>query len=368
MLEQLKNHFRKFDWLLLAAVLFLALLGLLEIYSISLGQGGSSVLNFRKQALFIGLGVIALLGFSLIDYNFYKSIHRYLYLAGAGLLGVVLVFGQTIKGTKGWFSLLGLGIQPVEFVKLILIIFLARMFANASVKTRPLKYFLLSGSAAGILAFLVLLQPDFGAAMILMVIWLLLLFFFGFDRKYFVMIAISAVVVFAIAWAFVFQDYQKQRIITFVNPTYDSLNQGYNISQAMIAVGSGGLTGRGLGFGSQSQLKFLPEAHTDFIFAVVAEEFGLVGVLFFLGFYLLLFIRAIACLRNLKDDFAMFIVLGGVGLLFVEMFINVGMNVGLMPVVGIALPFVSYGGSSILASFVLIGIIEGIIIKSRSRY
>ena len=150
-----------------------------------------------------------------------------------------------------------------------------------------------------------------------------------------------------------------------MNPTYNSLNQGYNISQAIIAVGSGGVTGRGVGFGSQSQLKFLPEAHTDFIFAVISEELGFMGIVLLLLFYGLFFFSCLAAIRKSKDDFAIFFILGSVGLIFIEMFINIGMNIGLMPVVGIALPFISYGGSSIVASFILIGIIQNIIIKSK---
>jgi len=260
----------------------------------------------------------------------------------------------------------GFGIQPVELIKIILIIFLARMFSNPAFKTRPLKYFLLSGAATMVFVALVLAQPDFGSALILLFIWVFMLIVTGFHRRYFIAIFLIAAVIFSGAWLFFFKDYQKQRILTFLNPSYNSLNQGYNINQAIIAVGSGGLTGRGVGFGSQSQLKFLPESHTDFIFAVIAEELGFLGIMLVFSFYGVFFLRSIKSLEKINDDFAIFVVLGGVGLIFVEMFTNIGMNIGLLPVVGIALPFISYGGSSVLASLLLVGVIQNIIIKSRT--
>jgi len=365
MMERLKLYFKSFDWLLLAAVLLLAFFGLIEIYSIAIGQGGGNFLDFQKQLAFVILGLLSFLGFSLIDSNFFKSFYRYLYIFAVVILSFVLLAGKTINGTKGWFSVAGLGIQPVELVKIVLIVFLARMFSNAAFKTRPLKYFILSGAATLFLVGLVLLQPDFGSALILLFVWIFMLLVAGFNKKYFIVIFLAAAIIFASAWFFFFKDYQKQRVLTFINPTYSSLDQGYNISQAIIAVGSGGLVGRGVGFGSQSQLKFLPEAHTDFIFAVVSEELGFLGVSLMLLFYSVLFFQSLAALRKLNDDFAIFFILGAVGLIFIEMFINIGMNIGIMPVVGIALPFISYGGSSVLANFILVGMIENIIIKSK---
>lgn len=366
MWQSLKQSLQRFDWVLFSSVLLLACFGLMEIYSIALGQGNQNFLNFKKQVLFIGLGVLLVFVFSLIDWRIFKSFYRYLYFLGAGLLGVVLVLGQAIRGTKGWFYIGGFGIQPVEFIKIILIVFLASFFSRVSAKVRPWKYFLLSGASSAFLIFLVLMQPDFGSALILFSIWLLMLIFVGFNRKYFVIIALVGIIAFAGSWFFFFKDYQKQRILTFLNPTRNSLKDGYNISQAIIAVGSGNLTGRGVGFGSQSQLKFLPEAQNDFIFAVISEELGFMGISLVFLFYAVLFFRCFLAVRQGNDDFAIFFILGVVGLIFIEMFINIGMNIGIMPVVGISLPFVSYGGSSILASFIMIGMIENIIIRSKA--
>jgi rod shape determining protein RodA len=171
-----------------------------------------------------------------------------------------------------------------------------------------------------------------------------------------------------LAWSFFFQEYQKQRILTFLNPGENALAEGYNVSQAIIAVGSGSLYGKGVGFGSQSQLKFLPEAQTDFIFAVIAEELGFLGSSLLLLFFALFFSRCIVAIKRLPNDFSIYFILGAMGLIFIQMFINIGMNIGIVPVVGISLPFVSYGGSAIISLFILTGIIENIIIKSKINY
>jgi rod shape determining protein RodA len=190
----------------------------------------------------------------------------------------------------------------------------------------------------------------------------------GFKRKYFAVIFAIFAIVFTVAWFLFFKTYQKERILTFFNPGENSLEQGYNVSQAMIAVGSGGIMGKGVGFGSQSQLKFLPEAHTDFIFAVISEELGFFGVSLIILFFAVFLFRSLAILKKVRNDFEAYIIIGISGLIFVQMFINIGMNLGIMPVVGIALPFVSYGGSSIIASFILAGIIENIAISAKLNY
>lgn len=277
----------------------------------------------------------------------------------------VIFFGHTIRGTKGWFYIGTFGIQPVEFIKFILILFLARYFSTSSLKSNPLKHLLITGAGALVFFLLVLAQPDFGSALLLFSIWLVLILAAGFPKKYFVVIFLVLAVLAAGGWAFYLKPYQKQRILTFLNPSFDSLNQGYNVSQAIIAVGSGGVTGRGVGFGSQSQLKFLPESQTDFIFAVVAEELGFLGAMLVFGFFGIFFARCLLNLKKINNDFGIFFILGAAGLIFIEMFINIGMNIGIMPVVGISLPFLSYGGSSMLSNLMLVGVIESIIIRSK---
>ncbi len=367
-MNKLIIYLKNFDWVLFFAVVLLLCFGLVEIYSIALGRGTADLLNFKKQLIFAGSGIILLFIFAFFDFNYLKQASKYLYVLAVAFLGAVLLLGRTINGTKGWFSILGLGLQPVEFVKIILIIFLAYFFSSRALKIRSTKQLIISALILLPLVFLTFIQPDFGSTVVLFLIWLAMLAVAGFNKKFFIILFILILVAGASLWFFSFKDYQKQRIITFINPHSDSLNQGYNATQAMIAVGSGGLIGRGVGFGSQSQLKFLPEAQTDFIFAVICEELGFLGVGLIFLFYGIIFYRCLTVTRRINNDFGIFIILGGVGLIFLEMFINISMNIGLLPIVGIALPFLSYGGSSIISTLIVVGIIENIIIKSKINY
>lgn len=278
------------------------------------------------------------------------------------------MFGSDIRGTRGWFYIGGMGIQPVEIIKIILLIFLAGYFADLATKVKTLRHFFVSAISAGFLMFLVLLQPDFGSSLMLGAIWLLMVIFADFPKKYLLGVLVSVLIIFTLSWSFFFKDYQRQRVMTFLNPGENALAEGYNISQAIIAVGSGSWNGKGVGFGSQSQLKFLPEAQNDFIFAVIAEELGFLGVSLVIFFFVLFFSRCLAAVKRLPNDFSIYFVLGAAGLIFIQMFINIGMNIGIMPVVGLSLPFISYGGSSIFSLFILTGIIENIIIKSKINY
>lgn len=368
MLSRFRLYLKNFDWLIFAAVVLLIAFSLVEIYSVALGQEKFSLLNFQKQFFFAGLGIVLLFLFAFIDSYFLKSFSRYFYILGALVLLAVLIFGSTIRGTKGWFNVFGFGLQPVEFVKIVLILFLANFFSGLATKVKTSRHFFMSAISAFFLIFLVLLQPDFGSALILGTIWLIMIIAAGFSKKYFLIVGVAVLIIFTISWFLLFKEYQKERIMTFLNPTANSLESGYNISQAMIAVGSGGLMGKGVGFGSQSQLKFLPEAQNDFIFAVIAEELGLLGVLLVLGFYSLFFFRCLMTLKKINNDFGIYFIIGAAGLIFIQMFINIGMNLGIMPVVGLPLPFVSYGGSSLLSLLILVGIIENIIIKSKISY
>jgi len=359
---------KNFDWLIFAAVILLIAFSLVEIYSVALGQEKFSLLNFQKQIIFAGLGIVLLFVFTFIDAFFLKSLSKYFYILGVIISGIVLVIGSTVNGTKGWFNILGFGLQPVEFVKIILILFLANYFSSLATKVKTSRHFFISVASAGLLMFLVLMQPDLGSALILGAIWLIMIIAAGFPKKYFAIIGLAVIVISLFSWFFLFKEYQKERVQTFLNPSANSLQSGYNSAQAMIAIGSGGLMGKGVGFGSQSQLKFLPEAQTDFIFAVISEELGLLGVLLILGFYSLFFFRCFINLRRVGNDFGIYFIIGSAGLIFIQMFINIGMNLGIMPVVGLPLPFVSYGGSSLLSLLILVGIIENIIIKSKISY
>ncbi len=363
-LEYLKN----FDWILFLATMLLVSLSLAEIYSIALSNESLGMINFKKQAFFIGLGIVLIFFTSFINFLSFRSFANYVYIAGIALLMLVLVLGKTVRGTTGWFNFGGFSMQPVEFIKIVLIIFLARYYSGVSIKLNPFKHLVFSGLGALILIALVLMQPDFGSALLLFMLWSGMVVVSGFKKKYFLIIAVVLMFTFASGWFLFFKDYQKQRLMTFFNPTANALNEGYNINQAIIAVGSGGLAGRGIGFGSQSQLKFLPESSNDFIFAVISEELGFFGVSLVIVLFGIIFLRLIRAVKIVGDDFGVYFLLGACILLFIEMFINIGMNIGIMPVVGISLPFLSYGGSSIIASMLIIGICESIIIRSKFKY
>ena len=366
MFPRLLTVVKNLDWFLLVAVLLLVCFGLAELYSVSYSQGAGEFINFKKQlsAVLLGLGGMTILFF--IDYYFFYSYNNYFYLAGVLLLLAVLLFGATKHGTTGWFDWGVFSFQPVEAVKFFLLLFLARYFSGVSLSARPLKHLLVTGSGTLLLAGLVLLQPDFGSAAILLAVWLLLIMFVGFPRKYLTVLAMGVVVVGILSWQFFLQDYQKARVLSFVNPGA-ALHRDYNVNQAIIAVGAGGLAGRGLGFGSQSQLKFLPEAKSDFIFAVISEELGFVGVFLTLVFFAIFFGRLFRNLSKINNDFGIFFILGAAILIFVEMFTNIAMNMGLAPVVGIGLPFLSYGGSAMIAHLLIVGVLESIIIRSKIK-
>lgn len=368
MLSRLKAHFNNFDWLIVSALILLISFGLIEIYSVSLGRGGIDLLNFKKQIFFALTGLVLLIAFSFIDYHFLRSLNRYIFWGGVLVLIAVLIFGDTVRGTRGWFKVAGFAIQPVEFIKIVLIIFLSDYFAYLSTKVKTVRHFLSSLAYTLVFAILVMLQPDFGSAIILLGIWFVLILAAGFNYKYFLAIGLGTIILFSSAWFFFFDNYQKNRIINFASPGQNALESGYNISQSIIAIGSGGLVGKGVGFGSQSQLKFLPEAQNDFIFAVIAEELGFLGVALVLLLYLLLFWRVFRVIRKSNNDFAIYFLIGAMGLIFIQMFINIGMNLGIMPVVGLSLPFISYGGSSLLSLMIIMGIMQNILIKTKTSY
>lgn len=368
MFSRLKSYWKNFDWIIFAPIFLLVVFGLLEIYSVALGQENVDFINFKKQLFFAAMGFFLLFVFAFWSSSVWKNLSPYLYWLGALLLLILFIFGHSIRGHQSWFALGGFKLQPVEFAKIILILFLSKFFSDLATRVKQLRHFVYSALAAGIFIVLVLLQPDLGSALILGSIWLIIVIAAGFNRRYFLIVGLILAVVSIFSWFFLLQDYQKERLFTFLNPTSDALESGYNISQAMIAIGSGGLTGQGIGFGSQSQLKFLPEAHTDFIFSVVAEELGFLGVSLILAFYFIFFFRCFKVMKKINNDFGLYFLIGGAGLIFIQMFINIGMNMGIMPVVGLPLPFISYGGSSLISLLILVGMIENIIIKSRISY
>ena len=353
---------RKFDWWLFFSVIFLLSFSLLALYSLTI-LGGLNVMVFYKQLAFSIFGISILFFVSSLNYNSWKLYNRYLYILAVILLLAVLFFGTEVNGTKGWFYLFGFGIQPVEFAKLALIISLSNYLAR-NIKSLPAwRIFIETAVMTGILVGLVLLQPDTGSALVLISIWLVYLLLGGIPWKYLLTMFFAGLLFAFLAWGFLLADYQKDRFLVFTNPDLDPLASGYNIKQSMIAIGSGGLLGRGVGLGSQSQLKFIPERMTDFILAVIGEEFGFLGIGLLFILWGVFFWRLLSLADKAKNNFAYLLLGGIIFLFFIHVFVNMGMNLGVMPVVGLSLPFISQGGSFLLVCFLLLGIVENISIK-----
>ena len=346
---------QSWDILLLAFTVLLLVVGLAELYSSSISRPELSGL-FSRQLVAAVVGLSAMFAVSFVDYRSYRSWSKLIYILALGLLAAVLVFGQTLRGTTGWLRWGEIGFQPVELVKLMWVLVLASYLAYVGSPLNAKKT--ISATLLLIpLLILVLVQPDFGAGFMLLVVWAVLLGVVPKPARWWLVMG-GLIIIAVLVGSIFLQDYQQERILTFFNPNRDPLGSGYNVTQSVIAVGSGGLWGRGLGVGTQSQLKFLPEQHTDFVFASLAEELGLIGSLLVLALWLGFFSRLWRLLHRLRDDFAVLVVVGIFSLFAVQVVLNIGMNVGMAPVVGITLPFVSFGGSSLVSSLIAVGILQ----------
>lgn len=353
------------DWVVFGAALVLAVLGLVTMNSFT-GQDNF----FSKQPVWIALGVVVFFGASMVDW-------RFLRLSGiaAGIFGFLILpllflvlLGHEVKGAKSWLSLGGLGIEPIEFVKLALIIALAKYFSRRHIEIRNIRHILVSGAYAGIVFVLVALQPDFGSAIIIALIWLGMVLFSGLSRKHLALLLLLGASMFAGLWLFGFHDYQKQRVLTFINPAGDIRGAGYNAYQSTIAVGSGQLLGKGIGYGTQSKLRFLPEYQTDFIFAAFAEEWGFVGIGIVFALFGIIFWRVLRAAARGASNFETLFAVGVLCYLAAHFALHVGINLGVLPVTGTTIPFMSYGGSHILAEFLALGMLSGMNRYSRAAH
>lgn len=351
------RFFAKFDWILLSVTLLLLGVGLLALYSLS--SAGEGTDYFSRQAFFAGLGLGVMFFAASLDYRHIAKYSTAIYFLSIAVLLLVLLFGTTVRGTAGWISFGVFQVQPVELAKVALIIFLASFISQKKSElgewTRVIASLILSAG----LIFLVLRQPDLGSSLVLAAIWGGMILASGLRLKHLLVLGLLGAGLVAGSW-FTLADYQKARIQTFIHPEADPQGSGYNVLQAMVAVGSGGLTGKGVGHGSQSQLNFLPEKHTDFIFAVVSEELGFIGAIFVIGLYLVLLYRVRCIGREAGDNFGYLVAVGTLVMLFVQIMINIGMNIGLLPVTGLPAPLLSYGGSSLLSVCLSLGLLLGI--------
>lgn len=357
--------FNKIDVALFVSQFVLVVIGIITIFSTSYSSSGSDFVNFEKQAAFAAAGAIIFFAVSMIDYRAIKNYTGIIYMIACIILILVVATGKNIRGTSGWFELGFVNLQPSEFVKIAMIIIIAKYFTKIEIYVNSLKKALVSGAYVLIPVSLIMMQPDMGSAIIIICIWISMLILSGMNRKYILYISIIAVIMSGIGWNYALKDYQKNRILAFFNSEYDPMGAGYNVRQSIIAIGSGNIWGKGLGHGSQSQLNFLPEKHTDFIFAVIAEEMGFVGIVLVICLYGVIFYRLLKIAEEAEDNFGKYLVLGTSLLIFFHVVINIGMNMGVMPVTGIPLPLVSYGGSSLVSLMIMLGIVQSVYVKGR---
>ncbi len=352
----------KLDWVLFSALVLLLGLSLAVLYPISYspGKGNQNQDHFSKQLFFAAIGIAVFFVFSLFDYRNLKNYSTILYFLGFSLLLLVLFFGKVVRGTAGWLGISGIHLQPVEPFKIIATILLAKYFSLHSRSIGDYKHIFVSSVPVIVSIFLIIMQPDFGSAFVIFFIWLSVLVMSGVNKKHLFVSLLVVLVIALLGWIFFLKPYQKERIVTLFNPSSDPLGAGYNVLQSTVAVGSGGILGKGLGHGSQSQLNFLPEKHTDFIFAVVAEELGFGGALFVIILICIIISRLVKIALDSRDNFGKLFVGGTASIIFVHSFINIGMNIGVVPVTGIPLPFLSYGGSSLITLMAAAGIAESV--------
>ena len=358
------KRFREFDWILISVVAVLIAISLAAIYSIDLSRA-ETLTYFPTQIIALGIGVVLLVVLGSLHVTFYESSAKLVFLSSLALLVAVLFFGVTIRGTTGWFRVAGFSFQPAEFAKVAIVLMLAYVTARQGRRYSRFGYIAVTGIPAALTIGLILLQPDLGSALVIGAVWFCMLLFAGARARYLIGIVLMLVIMFLLGWFFFFQPYQRDRLLVFLDPERDAWGAGYNVSQSLIAIGSGNIFGRGLGFGSQSQLHFLPEAQTDFIFAVIAEELGFVGVLLVFVLYILLFWRLVRIARRAQDEFSAFAALGVAAIFFVHVVFNIGAASGMLPVTGLTLPFLSYGGSSLIINLGLIGITLSLLSGSR---
>jgi rod shape determining protein RodA len=357
--------FRGIDGTFIVSIIFVFLAGL---FTMSSFVGNDSY--FWKQLIWIMVSLIAFITMSRFEYRFLKQTRIVfgIYIFLLGVLTLLFILGHVSKGAQSWFTLGGFSFQPSDLMKLALIILFAKYFSRRHIEIANIKHIIISGIYALIPFALVLLQPDLGSAMILFAIWFGMVLISGISKKHLFAVIAMGAVTFLIAWNFVFKPYQKARIMNFIYPLQDLRGTGYNAYQSTIAVGSGGLFGKGIGYGTQSRLNFLPEYKTDFIFAAYAEEWGFVGAALLLLFYLIILYKLAKYALVADSPFEALFTYGVLIWFLAHIAINVGMNIGIMPVTGIPLPLMSYGGSHLLAEAIALGMCVGMHRYSRGGH
>ncbi len=345
------------DWFLLLPIAILLIFSLTTIYTIE-------PTTFRSQFIFTGLSVFMLFFFSQINAAIFKKYYIIVYVVSLLLLTAVLFLGSESRGSVRWFMIAGVGIQFSELLKPFIAISFAAYLSQLN--SYSFKSFIASLALMAPIFLLIFFQPDLGNALIYVIVGMGALVIYGYPLRWFIAGFLIWLTSLPFLWVLL-HDYQRQRVLTFINPSRDPLGTSYNAIQSVIAVGSGMIIGRGLGQGTQAELRFLPEHHTDFIFATISEELGFVGSIIIIFCFAFIFYRLFLIIRNSDDKFSKLFSSIVFLLIFVHFFVNVGMNIGIVPIVGVTLPFVSYGGSSLLSNFILLGLLFAVHKRKRAE-
>jgi rod shape determining protein RodA len=361
----LGRFFRNIDKPLMVAALLLTIAGVMILYATTVKAAGVSTdVDARNQLVFASLGLIIVAALTAIDYHIWLKLSGLAYAFSVLLLVLVDVAGQTALGAQRWIDIGFFRFQPSELAKIVLILVLAKLLSANYDRLEQPKYLLQSILLTALPVMLVLVQPDLGTALVLIAIWFMMILVSPIPKGYVLALVVAGILMLPIGMNFL-QPYQRDRLTVFINPAADPLGRGFNVVQASIAVGSGQMFGRGLDAGSQSQLNFLPSQHTDFIFAVLAEKLGFIGAMLILALYTLLIIRILTVADRSRDRFGMFICVGVATMLLFHILVNVGMNMGIMPVTGIPLPYISYGGTSLIVGLIAIGLVQSVAVRHK---
>lgn len=354
-------HLRNLDWIIAGTAILLSIFGLISLYSSSLGLEDFG--NFQKQTMFLGVGILLMLGISYLDWRLLRNDPYFLFILwilGVFALVGLFVLAPEIRGVKSWYKIGNISIDPIEYMKIVLLVLMAKYFSLRHIEMYRIRHILLSGIYFGLPILLIFFQPDLGSAALLAILWVVLLLVSGIKLRHFLILLIIGAVLFSFGWGILLQDYQKSRIISFLEPELDPLGIGWSQAQSKVAIGNGGILGQGIGQGTQTQYGFLSEPQTDFVFAAISEEFGLLGALLLVVLFLILLYRMFKIGLSATSNFPRLFVAGFATLLILQFLVNVGMNLGLLPIIGLSLPLMSYGGSSLLALYAGLGILLSI--------
>jgi rod shape determining protein RodA len=353
-----RRLYHHIDWAMLAAIVMLCLIGLMQIYSVTYNQSSQSASPiYYTQIYAIVIGMVALVAALSLDYRSLGDKSHVLYLIVIGLLLYVLFFGAVRGGSRRWIDLGSFNLQPSEFAKATLALVLAKFFGENRRGAVTRWDLLVAGALTAVPLIIIGKQPDLGTAVTLLPVAFAIAYVAGMSMRIIGILAVVALLAAPVAWRFALQDYQKERIATFIAPEQDARGAGYQQIQARITVGSGGVIGKGFKQGTQGQLRFLPVAHNDFVFSALAEERGFLGVTLALGLYLFVIVRSLESARLAKDRLGAYLVVGVLASFTFQVIYNITMSAGLAPVKGLTLPLMSYGGSSMIATLAGFGLI-----------